>query len=127
MPQDAFTLRYVVRELETLFTGGKISKINQPAKDLLSLLIYTRSGTVKLDIDLSAKYCRVSAGERCELSNPKVAPNFCMLLRKHLQNAEITAVKQVGFERVIYFDFKCFSEFEIADMRLYLEIMGKYS
>lgn len=127
MPQDAFTLRYVVRELEALFTGGKISKINQPEKDLLSLLIYTRSGTVKLDIDLSAKYCRVSAGESFDLPNPKVAPNFCMLLRKHLQNAEITAVKQVGFERVIYFDFKCFSEFEIADMRLYLEIMGKYS
>lgn len=127
MPQDAFTLQFVVRELENLFVGGKISKINQPEKDLLSLLIYTLSGTVKLDIDLSAKYCRVSAGESFDLPNPKVAPNFCMLLRKHLQNAEITAVKQVGFERVLYFDFKCFSEFEITEMRLYLEIMGKYS
>lgn len=127
MPQDAFTLRYVVKELDALFTGGKISRINQPEKDLISLLIYTRSGTVKLDIDLSAKYCRVSAGENFDLPNPQVAPNFCMLLRKHLQNAEITAVKQVGFERVIYFDFKCFSEFEITEMRLYLEIMGKYS
>ncbi len=127
MPQDAFTLRYITAELENLFVGGKISKINQPEKDLLSLLIYTRGGTVKLDIDLSAKYCRVSAGESFDLPNPKTAPNFCMLLRKHLQNAEITAVKQVGFERVLYFDFKCFSEFEITDMRLYLEIMGKYS
>ena len=127
MPQDAFTLQYVCKELENLFVGGKISKINQPEKDLLSLLIYTRCGTVKLDIDLSAKYCRVSAGEKTEAPNPKTAPNFCMLLRKHLQNAEITAVKQVGFERVLYFDFKCFSEFEVTDMRLYLEIMGKYS
>lgn len=127
MPQDAFTLQFVTRELENLFVGGKISKINQPEKDLLSLLIYTRRGTVKLDIDLSAKYCRVSAGEKTDFPNPKVAPNFCMLLRKHLQNAEITAVKQVGFERVLYFDFKCFSEFEVTDMRLYLEIMGKYS
>ncbi|MCM1437604.1 MAG: NFACT family protein [Roseburia sp.] len=127
MPQDAFTLRYVKNELNALFTGGKISKINQPEKDLLSLLIYTRSGTVKLDIDLSAKYCRVSAGEKRETPNPKVAPNFCMLLRKHLQNAEITCVGQAGFERVLYFDFKCFSEFEVTSMRLYLEIMGKYS
>ena len=127
MPQDAFTLQYVVIELENLFVGGKISKINQPEKDLLSLLIYTRSGTVKLDIDLSAKFCRISAGEKFELPNPKVAPNFCMLLRKHLQNADITEVKQVGFERVVYFGFKCFSEFEVTDMRLYLEIMGKYS
>lgn len=127
MPQDAFTLQYVTKELKETLVGGKISKINQPAKDRLSLLIYTRGGTVKLDIDLSAKYCRVSVGETCASPNPKVAPNFCMLLRKHLQNAEITAVKQVGFERVIFFDFKCFSEFEVTDMRLYLEIMGKYS
>lgn len=127
MPQDAFTLRYVVGELNDLFTGGKISRINQPEKDLLSLLIYTHKGTVKLDIDLSAKYCRISAGESFDTPNPKVAPNFCMLLRKHLQNAEITAVKQAGFERVAYFGFKCFSEFEITEMRLYLEIMGKYS
>lgn len=127
MPQDAFTLRYVAAELNGLFTGGKISKINQPEKDLLSLLIYTRKGTVKLDIGLSAKYCRISAGEKTETPNPKTAPNFCMLLRKHLQNAEITAVKQDGFERVVYFDFKCFSEFEVTPMRLYLEIMGKYS
>lgn len=127
MPQDAFTLQFVARELNSLLVGGKISKINQPKKDALSLLIYTKQGTVKLDTDLSAKHCRVSLGEDGESANPQVAPNFCMLLRKHLQNAEITAVGQIGFERVIFFDFKCFSEFEVTDMRLYLEIMGKYS
>ena len=98
MPQDAFTLRYVCKELNAAFVGGKISKINQPEKDLLSLLIYTQKGTVKLDIDLSAKFCRASAGESTEFTNPKTAPNFCMLLRKHLQNAEITNVEQAGFE-----------------------------
>ncbi len=127
MPQDAFTLQYVAKELKDMFVGGKISRINQPEKDVLSLLIYTRGGTVKLNFDLSAKYCRISAGESGEYANPKAAPNFCMLLRKHLQNAEICDIAQVGFERVIRFDFKCFSEFEIADMRLYVEIMGKYS
>ena len=127
MPQDSFTLKYVARELSQTFVQGRISRINQPTKDLLSLLIYTRNGTVKLDIDLSAKFCRISAGERAELPNPKVAPNFCMLLRKHLQNAEITEIKQVESERVIYFRLKCFSEFEISELTLYLEIMGKYS
>lgn len=127
MPQDAFTLQFVARELNSLLTGGKISKINQPKKDGLSLLIYTKQGTVKLDIDLSAKHCRVSLGEESESLNPQIAPNFCMLLRKHLQNAEVTSVGQTGFERVLFIDFKCFSEFEVTDMRLYLEIMGKYS
>ena len=127
MPQDAFTLRQLNSELSPLFVGGKISRINQPEKDRLSLLIYTHQGTVKLDIDLSAKFCRISVNEKRTDENPKNAPNFCMLLRKHLQNAEITAVKQVDFERVIYFDFICFSEFSSCNMRLYLEIMGKYS
>lgn len=127
MPQDAFTLQKLNSELACLFVGGKISRINQPEKDRLSLLIYTHIGTVKLDIDLSAKFCRISVNEKRTDENPKNAPNFCMLLRKHLQNAEITAVKQVDFERVIYFDFTCFSEFSSCEMRLYLEIMGKYS
>lgn len=126
MPQDAFTLKFVTKELANTFIGGKISRINQPEKERLSFLIYTRSGTVKLDADFSAKFCRVSAGERQE-PNPAVAPNFCMLLRKHLQNAEITAIGQVDFERVLYFDFNCFSQFESCEMRLYFEIMGKYS
>lgn len=127
MPQDAYTLRHIVKELSSVFVGGKISRINQPEKDWLSLLIYTAKGTIKLDICLSAKYCRISADERRESPNPKVAPNFCMLLRKHLQNAQITAISQIGFERVVAFDFLCFSEFETVNMRLYLEIMGKYS
>ncbi len=127
MPQDAFTLKYVTEELNGLFIGGKISKINQPGKDLLSLLIYTRRGTVKLDMDFSAKFCRISAGEDGENLNPENAPNFCMLLRKHLANAEILSVEQIGFERVIKFSFRCFSEFSVTDMQLYAEIMGKYS
>lgn len=127
MPQDAFTLKYIAKELGALFTGGKISKINQPSKDALSLLIYTHTGTVKLTCDLSAKFCRLSAGERLAENNPETAPNFCMLLRKHLQNAEVLEVGQIGCERVVYFDFRCFSEFEISEMRLYFEIMGKYS
>ena len=127
MPQDAFTLRQLNSELAALLVGGKISRINQPEKDRLSLLIYTHCGTVKLDIDLSAKFCRISVNEKRTDENPKNAPSFCMLLRKHLQNALITAVGQVGFERVVYFDLTCFSEFSSCDMRLYLEIMGKYS
>lgn len=126
MPQDAYTLKYVADELEALLVGGKISKIVQPDKDTLTLFIYTRSGTVKLEICLSAKYCRISLTDR-ETVSPKVAPNFCMLLRKHLQNAQITAVKQIPFERVIIFDLDCQSEFELKKMKLYAEIMGKYS
>lgn len=126
MPQDAYTLRYVAGALEKLLVGGKISKINMPEKDELSLIIYTRSGSVKLEISSSAKNNRISLG-KAEKPNPPVAPNFCMLLRKHLQNALITDVRQVQFERIVAIEFDCFSEFSETHMTLYCEIMGKYS
>ena len=109
-----------------MLTGGKISKITQPNKDLLSFIIYTEKGTVKLEICLSAKLCRMSLTQ-ADYPSPKVAPGFCMLLRKHLQNALITNVAQIDGERIVFIDFDCTSEFELLKMRLYIELMGKYS
>ncbi len=126
MPQDAFTLKYVAAELNKKLAGGKISKINMPERDELSFIIYTHSGSVKLEICTSAKNNRISLSDT-EKPNPQVAPNFCMLLRKHLQNAQITEVAQIAFERVIAIELDCFSEFNDTHMTLYCEIMGKYS
>jgi len=50
-----------------------------------------------------------------------------MLCRKHLQNAQILAVEQIGFERIVRFDFLCSSDFSDSKVSLYAEIMGKYS
>jgi len=126
MPQDAFTLSYTVKELSAALTGGKISRIIQPSREELTFIIYTAKGNVKLDACLSARSARLSLGES-DKPVPKVAPNFCMLLRKHLQNAQITGVAQHGFERIIYLDLNCVSDFSSSKMRLYFEIMGKYS
>lgn len=126
MPQDAFTLKFVCAEIASRLVGGKISRINQPEKDELTLIIYTKTGTVKLEISAQAQNNRISLSDD-EKPNPANAPNFCMLLRKHLQNAEITGVRQIGFERIVVFDFLCSSDFSDSEMQLYCEIMGKYS
>ncbi len=126
MPQDAFTLRYVIKELDNKLRGGKVSRINQPEKDELTFFIYTANGTVKLEICAHAQNCRLNIGEN-EKKPPKEAQSFCMLLRKHLQNAEITGVTQPGFERIAAIEFDCKSDFEQARRVLYCEIMGKYS
>lgn len=126
MPQDAFTIKYIAKELDSLLTGGKISRITQTGKDLLTFIIYTRKGTFKLEICLSAKGCRINITEN-DSAAPLVAPNFCMLLRKHLQNAQITRIGQKDNERIVFIDFNCTSEFELEKMTLYAELMGKYS
>ncbi len=126
MPQDAFTIKYVAKELKILLVGGKISKITQQNRDLLTFIIYTRKGTVKLEACFSAKGCRLNLCN-AETPAPKVAPSFCMLLRKHLQNSEITAVEQIDGERIVRISFLCTSEFETKKMELFCELMGKYS
>ena len=126
MPQDAFHIRRSVAELHRLLPGGKINRVSQVSKDELTLIIYTGKTTVKLIISANATNARVclSATEKAPLA---VAPNFCMLLRKHLQGAEILAVEQVAFERIVKITLHCTSDFSQSTRVLYCELMGKYS
>ena len=126
MPQDAFTLRLIAKELNAVLCGGKINKINQPEREEVDLLVYTGSAVKKLALNANASDCGAYFSESVK-ENPTVAPSFCMLLRKHLLNAEIKEISLVGFERILAFRFFCVSDFSSAEKILYAEIMGKYS
>lgn len=126
MPQDAFTLRLNARELDSVLKGGKINKINQPEREEITFLIYTGKQVLKLSLNVNASDCGVYFSDAVK-ENPAVAPGFCMLLRKHLLNAEIKSVSLVGFERILMFRFFCVSDFSATEKVLYAEIMGKYS
>ena len=126
MPQDAFHIRRLTSELNTLLVGGKVNRISQVNKDELTFIIYTGKTTVKLILSANASNARVCLS-LTEKEPAPVAPNFCMLLRKHLQNAEILSVKQHEFERIVEITFHCTSDFSECDRVLYCELMGKYS
>ena len=96
MPQDAFTLRHIARELNRDLSGGRINKINMPEREELTFLIYTGKRTLKLTVNVNASDCGVYFTQD-EKENPLTAPNFCMLLRKHIQGAEIISVETLGF------------------------------
>ena len=126
MPQDAFTLRLNALELNKTLAGGRINRINQPAREEVSIVIYTGKGTVKLLLSANASDCGAYFSEE-ERENPAVAPNFCMLLRKYVQGAQIVRVATAGFERILAFTLHCTSDFSECERILYAEIMGKYS
>ena len=126
MPQDTFTLRLIAKELDETLRGGKINRVNQPSKEELGLIVYTGKRTLKLTVNANASDCGVYFTED-ERENPLVAPNFCMLLRKHLTGAEILGVCLDGFERVLVIRVRCFSDFSETERELRAEIMGKYS
>ncbi len=126
MPQDAFTLRFIADELHKMLAGGKVNKIIQPSRDEVDFLLYAGGKTRKLILNTNASMARACVSE-IPRSAPDVAPNFCMLLRKHLTGATLVCVAQEGFERILSFTFDCTSEFTRARRILYAELMGKYS
>ena len=126
MPQDAFTLRYVARELDRMLAGGRINKIIQPSNDEVRLIVYTGKRTVPLVLNANASDCGAYF-DGADAEAPLVAPNFCMLLRKYAQGAEIAGVGLVGFERILLFRLRGSTEFSTSERQLYLEVMGKYS
>ncbi len=126
MPQDSFHIKRLALELHSALVGGKINRISQVSKDELTFIVYTGKGTTKLIISTNATGARVcvSATEKEPLA---VAPNFCMLLRKHLQNAEILSVQQHETERIIQIKLHCTTDFSQSERTLVCELMGKYS
>lgn len=127
MPQDAFTLHHAAAELDGILRGAKINRVSQPDKDDVYLLVYTSRGTRTLVLSSNAENCRVGFISK-EKPNPKVAPNFCMLMRKHVLGATIEKVEQLGSERIIALTFACKNDFrDNVKKILYAEIMGKYS
>ncbi len=126
MPQDAFHIRRLSKELSSVLTGGKVNRVSQVSKDELTFIIYTGKHTVKLILSTNASNARICLSET-EKEPLAVAPNFCMLLRKHLLGAEIVAVRQYAFERIIELDFLCATDFSQRIRTLHCELMGKYS
>ncbi|MBE7061665.1 MAG: fibronectin/fibrinogen-binding protein [Clostridiales bacterium] len=127
MPQDAFTLRYLCQELDKLFTGGKINRIIQPSNDEVVFTVYTGGRTQKLLLDVNPANPRIAVIER-DKESPLTAPNFCMLLRKHLLSSTITGINLIGFDRIVRIDFLTSDEFKDSVKKtLYVELMGRYS
>ncbi|MBQ8320460.1 MAG: NFACT family protein [Clostridia bacterium] len=126
MPQDAFHLGHIARELSLALVGGKINRITQANKDEVTLHIYTKKRSLKLILSTNASFARVLLTEK-EKEPAPVAPNFCMLLRKHLLGAEILKIQRYAFERILEITFHCTGDFSECDRVLHAEIMGKYS
>ena len=127
MAFDGITIANITKELNEKLTGGRIRKIAQPENDELILTIKSSEGNFRLLISAIA-YLPLIYLTETNKSSPLTAPNFCMLLRKHIENGRIVKISQPGLERIIRFDIEHLDE--LGDLRcktLVVEIMGKHS
>lgn len=127
MAFDGITVAALTHELRTNLLGGRIAKIAQPETDELLLTIKTPEGQKRLYISASASLPLLYLTQENKPS-PMTAPNFCMLLRKHIGNGRIVAISQPKLERIIHFDIEHLDELgDLCRKRLIIEIMGKHS
>ena len=127
MAFDGITIANIVTELNQTITGGKINKIAQPENDELIITIKYQRKQYRLFLSASASLPLIYLTETNKPS-PLTAPNFCMLLRKHIGSGKIIAIEQPGMERIIRFTIEHLNELgDLCTKYLIVEIMGKHS
>lgn len=127
MAFDGITIACIAHELQEKLTGGRIAKIAQPEADELLLTVKTREGNHRLLLSASASLPLVYLTETNKPS-PLTAPNFCMLLRKHISGGRILSVTQPSLERILRFEIEHLDEMgDLCRKYLIIEIMGKHS
>ena len=127
MPFDAGLLSFVIREINEKLTGGKIEKIYQPGRDETVFAFRAGGETRRLLLNAGSACPRICITE-IKTENPKTAPMFCMMLRKHLSGAKLISAEQIGFERAVRLSFEGFDDmgFKVKKHIIY-ELMGTYS
>ncbi len=131
MAFDGIFVSALVAELSEKLIGGRIYKIYQPEVDEICLVVKSRgeegNATYRLVISADAGIPLMYLTEKVK-ENPMVAPNFCMLLRKHIGNGRITGICQHGFDRIVEISLEHLDEMgDLCTKKLIVEIMGKHS
>lgn len=131
MAFDGIFVSALVAELSSKLIGGRIYKIYQPEVDEICLVVKNRTEegntTHRLVISADAGIPLIYLTEKVK-ENPMVAPNFCMLLRKHIGNGRITDIRQHGFDRIVEISLEHLDDMgDLCTKKLIVEIMGKHS
>lgn len=127
MAFDGITVANLVWELNQTILNSRISKIAQPENDELLFTLKSANGQRRLAMSASASLPFLYLTKQNKPS-PLTAPNFCMVLRKHIANGRIVGISQPSLERIIRFDIEHFDDLgDLCQKTLIVELMGKHS
>ena len=126
MAFDGIVTKVITSELQNL-SGARIDKIFQPDKNTILLGMYLNGLNYALNICIDSQNYSINLTTHSK-PNPKIAPNFCMLLRKYLLGTHIKNFITDKLERVVIIEFEGFDEIDdIFSLKLIIELMGKHS
>lgn len=126
MAFDGIVTKKIVDELQSLI-GYKIDKIYEPDKNTIILGLYGNYTNVAILSCISSNNYRIHLTSNI-LKNPRVAPNFCMLLRKHILGYKIKSIYTKYLERIVFFELENDENpNNVINKKLVVELMGKHS
>ena len=127
MAFDGIVLKQIVNELNSCLVGGKINKVFEPNNNEIVLGIYSSGNNYALLCNISSSSYRLHLTTTSK-PNPLNAPNFCMLLRKHLVGYRIKSITTPGLERLVTIELEGYNELnDLQSKKLIIELMGKHS
>ncbi|MGX6961452.1 NFACT RNA binding domain-containing protein [Vagococcus xieshaowenii] len=127
MSFDGFFTHHMVHELNKQLAGGRISKIHQPYQNEIILVIRSQGKNHKLLLSAHPNFARIQL-TKIPYDNPSSAPNFCMMLRKYLDNAILDRIEQLENDRIVHLHFSRRNELgDLEDITLIAEMMGRHS
>ncbi|MCF0126609.1 MAG: fibronectin/fibrinogen-binding protein, partial [Clostridia bacterium] len=107
MAFDGLVTKAIVSELQQL-SGARMDKIYQPNQDTITLGCYFKGNNYAINISTHPKNYRINLTTHKKV-NPQVAPNFCMVLRKHILGLRIKSFSTYSLERIITIEFEAFN------------------
>lgn len=126
MAFDGIVTQKIVYELKNII-GYKIDKVYQPDKNTVVLGLYGKSTHSSLLACIASNNARLHLTHHT-LKNPNVAPNFCMLLRKHLIGLKIKDIYLYDLERCVFIELENLENPNKPILKkLIFELMGKHS
>jgi len=123
MSYDAITTAAAVAEVRERLDRGRVDKVIQPSD--LAVALFVRAGGANHTLLLSAhpQHARATlTAARLAKAYDEPSP-FVMLLRKYLEGASLTEVRQVGHDRILRLTFRAGP----SSTTLVAEVMGKHS
>ena len=107
MAFDGIVCKAIASELNKL-SGARMDKVFQPNKNTVILGFYLDGKNYALNLSIDSSYYRLNLTTNSK-PNPRVAPNFCMVLRKYIIGLRLKNVYTIDLERVVFIEFEGFN------------------
>ena len=126
MAFDGIVAKKVIDELQNI-KDFKIDKIYEPDKNTVILGLYGNFSNVSLLTCISSNNYRIHLTTNL-VKNPTTAPNFCMLLRKHILGYKVKNIYTKSLERIVFLELENLENPDKPiNKTLVVELKGKHS